>query len=146
MAGGTKEVVDELGSRLGFSDDAERYALEHQLQGPQKGGGTFLAKFETKQGWYTMLLKAPLGPIELWAFSTTSEDAAIRNKLYDLIGPQKARRLLAIRYEGGSAKDDVEARKEKLKTVNQLDDNSSLSITDEIVNELIEYAEKRNLI
>lgn len=146
MAGGTKEVVDELGNRLGFSDDAERYALEHQLQGPQKGGGTFLAKFETKQGWYTMLLKAPLGPIELWAFSTTSEDAAIRNKLYDLIGPQKARRLLAIRYEGGSAKDDVEARKEKLKTVNQLDDNSSLSITDEIVNELIEYAEKRNII
>lgn len=146
MAGGNKETIDQLSERLGFTDPAERYALEHQLQGPQKGGGTFIVKFETKQGWYTMLLKAPLGPIELWAFSTTAEDAAIRNKLYELIGPKKARKVLAMKYEGGTAKDDVENRKDKLKNVNRLDDDSSVGIIDEIVNELMEYAKRNNMV
>lgn len=145
MDGGNAQTVEKIAKVFGFEDPAERSALQYNVHGPKRGGGTFMAKFSTKTGWYTMLLTSTLGPIELWAFSTTAEDVAIRNKLYQKIGPKVARKVLAAKYSGGSAGSDVEQRKEKLRSTGTLIDDGA-NVIDQIVNELVElrnYLEDR---
>ena len=110
--------------------DAARVALERDVRGPRKGGGTILAWFATKDGATLQLFTNTVGPIELWAFSTTVEDVAIRRRLYDLMSPSIARRKLARAYPGGSAKDDVDRRKAMLR------EDSEDSVIDEIVREI----------
>lgn len=138
MDGGTAQTVEKIAKVFSFQDPAEQLALQYSVTGPRAGGATFLAKFSTNQGWYTMLLTSTLGPIELWAFSTTSEDVAIRNKLYQKIGPKIARKVLSQRYPGGSAKGDVEKRKEKLRSSGAAIDSDGSNILEMIVSELID--------
>jgi intracellular multiplication protein IcmB len=70
---------------------------------------------KTKHGRVMQLLTMTIGPIELWAYSTTAEDAALRNRLYDLMGDAaRARRVLAARYPGGTAKSDIEKLKSSM--------------------------------
>lgn len=139
MDGGNASTIDEISTRFGFSDPAERYALERRVHGPRRGGGTFLAKFSTVHGWYTMLLSATLGPLELWAFSTTAEDASIRNRLYEKIGHRRARKVLAYVYPNGSARDDIEERKVKMREAAKTQiDGSEDNVIDQIVNDLID--------
>ena len=137
MDGGNAQTVAKIANTFGFQDPAEQAALQHSVHGPKKGGGTFMAKFSTNMGWYTMLLTSTLGPIELWAFSTTAEDVAIRNRLYNRVGPKIARKLLAAKYPNGSAKPDVEGRKEKLRDTGVVVDNDGSNIIEAIVNELV---------
>ncbi len=68
------------------------------MHGPREGGATFLAQFSTKSGSNTQLLTSTLGPVELWAFSTTAEDARVRNRLYQIMKPAEARRVLAALF------------------------------------------------
>lgn len=139
MDGGNASTIDEISRRFGFSDPAERFALERRVHGPRRGGGTFLAKFATVQGWYTMLLSATLGPLELWAFSTTAEDAAIRDRLYERIGQKRARKVLAYAYPSGSAREDIEERKIRMReSDNLLIDGKVSNVIEQIVNDLID--------
>lgn len=138
MDGGNAQTVAKIAQVFAFQDPAEQSALQYSVHGPKKGGGTFLAKFSTNQGWYSMLLTSTLGPIELWAFSTTAEDVAIRNKLYQKMGPKVARKVLAQRYAGGSAKSDVEERKEKLRSAGSSVDSDAANILETIASELME--------
>lgn len=110
--------------------DAARVALERDVRGPRKGGGTILAWFATKDGTTLQLLTNTVGPIELWAFSTTVEDVAIRRRLYELMPPSLARRKLARAYPGGSAKEDVDRRKAMLR------EDAESGVLDEIVREV----------
>lgn len=139
MDGGNASTINDISERFGFSDPAERYALERRVHGPRRGGGTFLAKFSTVQGWYTMLLSATLGPLELWAFSTTAEDASIRNRLYERIGQKRARKVLAYAYPGGSARDDIEERKARMRDSDKLVlDGKAPNVMDQIIEDLID--------
>jgi intracellular multiplication protein IcmB len=138
MDGGNAKTVEKISQVFGFQDPAEQSALQYSVHGPKKGGGTFLAKFSTNQGWYTMLLTSTLGPIELWAFSTTAEDVSIRNRLYQKVGPKIARKVLAQKYAGGSAKTDVEERKERLRSNGVTIDGDGSNILEAIVAELVE--------
>jgi intracellular multiplication protein IcmB len=110
--------------------EAARIALERKVRGPKKGGGTILAWFATKDGTTLQLLTNTVGPIELWAYSTTVEDVAIRRRLYSIMHPPLARRKLARAYPGGSAKDDVDRRKAMMR------DENAGSVIDEIVREI----------
>ena len=56
----------------------------------------------------TQLLTNTLGPIELWSFSTTAEDARVRDELYRRLGPANARKLLGAQYPGGSISSEVD--------------------------------------
>lgn len=67
-------------------------------------------------GLNTQLLTLTLGPIELWAFSTTAEDVLVRNQLYRHIGPMEARRYLALLFPNGSAVPELNKR---LNLINQ---------------------------
>jgi len=86
---------------------AARQALA-ELTGPRKGGAPFLALLQLKDGRHEHLLFNSLGPVELWAFSTTPEDVALRNRLYEALGPVEARRRLAKRFPAGTARDHIE--------------------------------------
>ena len=143
MDSGNATSIENLCTRFGFDDPEERYAIERRLHPPRRGGGTFLAQHQTNTGKYTMLLSNTLGPIELWAFSTTAEDVAIRNRVYEQVGPKLARRALAQMFPGGSAKGEVEDRRERLKErMGSSDDEASTNIIHQIASEVIALAER----
>jgi intracellular multiplication protein IcmB len=146
MDGGNELTVAGIEKRFELQSETERWALRHRVRPPGKGGGIFLSKFETNQGKYTMLLSATLGPIELWAFSTTAEDAALRNKLYERLGPSRARRALALAYPSGSAKSDIDNRKEQMRESGLvLLDTAERDVVGQIVKEVAEMADKLKL-
>lgn len=139
MDAGPAQSIARTGEVFGLSDTA-KVALRTRVHGPREGGGTFLAQFATKSGLYTQLLTLTLGPIELWAFSTTSEDAIIRNKLYRAIGPGEARRVLATLFPYGTATKELDARlnavKEEENTMITEDDKSSM--VDNLIQDILD--------
>jgi intracellular multiplication protein IcmB len=138
MDAGPEQAIKRSVEIFGLSDTA-RVALKTRVHGPRAGGATFLAQFSTKNGINTQLLTSTLGPIELWSFSTTAEDARIRNKLYLKLGPAEARRVLASLFPGGTVKSLVEARlatyKEK---VGVIEESNNLSIADQLFQEIMD--------
>ena len=136
MDAGPAQSVEKSAKVFGLTDTA-RHALRTRVHGPRAGGGTFLAQFATKQGINTQLLTNTIGPIELWAFSTTAEDARIRNELYERIGPANARRVLAGMYPSGSIAHVVESRLASLKETGLLDDGASKGVFSELIEEII---------
>jgi intracellular multiplication protein IcmB len=140
MDGGNAQTVRDIADVFGFQSEFEKRALEKSLRGPRPGGGVFLAKFDIKSVWYTMLLSAPLGAMELWAFSTTAEDAYIRNRLYEKVGPSRARQWLAQYYPKGSAKTDVEGRRQRLKdATSMVMEGETENVFDQIIQDVIEF-------
>ncbi len=136
MDAGPKQAVEKSAKVFGLSDTA-KLALSNRVHGPRAGGGTFLAQFSTKEGVNTQLLTNTLGPIELWAFSTTSEDSRVRNELYQRIGPAAARRVLAYAYPTGTIAPIVEKRLAQMQEDHMLSENSGANITQQIVEELL---------
>ena len=87
----------------------------------------------------TQLLTSTLGPVELWALTTTAVDVNIRTKLYRSLGPREARRVLARVFPGGSAAKLVEDRLSRLKEQDtMIDAEVSNSIIDQIVKEILD--------
>lgn len=141
MDAGPQQAIDKSTKTFGLTDTA-KYALTHRVHGPRAEGATFLAQFATKLGMNTQLCTSTLGPIELWAFNTTAEDARIRNALYKKIGAVETRKLLAMLYPGGSAAHIVEQRLGKHKEQGEeVDDDTSKSVIDELVEEILQVYE-----
>ncbi len=90
--------------------DHEQSILKTRLAGPSKGGTPVWCIFRHKEGECRQLLYLTLGPAEIWSLSTTPEDVALREMLYDKLGPRLARQTLAARFPHGSAKSEIEAR------------------------------------
>ncbi len=138
MDAGPEQAIKRSTEIFGLSETA-RVALKTRVHGPRAGGATFLAQFSTKSGINTQLLTSTLGPVELWSFSTTAEDARIRNKLYEKLGPAEARRVLANLFPNGSVKSLVEAR---LATVKEhqgvIEEANNVSIADQLLQEILE--------
>lgn len=139
-------LVKAYAERFGLSS-TEQYALKNGVRGPRAGGATFFARMKTKEGGYfNQLLRNPAGPLELWAAGTTSEDKAIREIVYQVLGPSDGRMALAMAYPGGSAQRDCSARKETmiLKGVAMGDDGEG-NIFTLIATEVIDgYQKRRN--
>jgi intracellular multiplication protein IcmB len=142
MDAGPEQAIKRSTEIFGLSETA-RIALKTRVHGPREGGATFLAQFSTKNGMNTQLLTNTLGPIELWAFSTTAEDARLRNKLYLKLGPKEGRRLLANLFPSGSIKRLIEDRLSRLKEQHGvIEENSGLSIADQLLEEILEAYSK----
>lgn len=109
MDAGPEQAVRKTSQIFGLSETAQ-HALRNYVHGPREGGATFLAQFATKEGMNTQLLTSTLGPIELWAFTTTAEDSNIRNQLYRRIGPTEGRRVLGTIFPNGTATKYIEHR------------------------------------
>jgi intracellular multiplication protein IcmB len=147
MDAGPAQAIEKSAKIFGLSHTAQ-VALRTRVHGPREGGATFLAQFATKSGINTQLLTSTLGPIELWAFSTTAEDANIRNKLYKRLNPAEARRLLATLFPSGSITKVVEKRLNMLKEkeVGIITEDAALSIIDQLLEEILaEYKKNPDL-
>lgn len=125
---GSAEMTEKIATTFGFDTDEERSAIETQIRPPQAGGGIFLAQHQTKENTFTMLLANTLGPIELWAFSTTAEDVYIRRKCYEALGPTLARKALATRFPGGGAQRQIEIIREEQKERGVFSDENLLDV------------------
>lgn len=109
MGVGTDRAAKEAQAIFGLSATATEI-VRRDLRGPGPNGAPFLAVLALKEGKHEHLLVNTLGPTELWSFSTTAEDAALRNRLYETIGAVEARRRLSRRFPGGSATPEIERR------------------------------------
>lgn len=137
MDAGPAQSIEKSAKVFGLSETA-KYALRHRVHGPRQGGGTFLAQFATKEGMHTHLLTNTIGPVELWAFSTTAEDTFVRNQLYDRLGPRVARKVLASMYPSGTIAPVVERRMAELKDSGMLTDEATKGILQTILEEIVE--------
>jgi intracellular multiplication protein IcmB len=136
MDAGPKQAIDKSAAVFGLSETAKT-ALRTRVHGPREGGGTFLAQFSTKDGVNTQLLTNTIGPIELWAFSTTAEDTRVRNELYTRLGPRIARKVLGALYPTGTIAPIVEKRLMEMQEEGGLGEESGQSILQQLIDEII---------
>jgi intracellular multiplication protein IcmB len=111
--------------------------VKNYLRGPGPGGAPFLVILTLKDGRHEHLLVNTLGPTEMWAFSTTAQDAVIRNKLYEVLGPVEARRRLARRFPRGTAKGEIERREAALAEMGDSSDEAKDGLVEQIIQELL---------
>lgn len=145
MDAGPEQAVQKATAVFGLSPTAQN-ALRNYVHGPREGGATFLAQFATKSGMNTQLLTLTLGPIELWAFTTTAEDTIIRGALYRQIGHAEARRVLATLFPAGTATKHIESRLAMLREGGGLiDEEAKMSIISKMVKDILaEYSKNPN--
>jgi intracellular multiplication protein IcmB len=141
MDPGTADNVEKLQKRFGLSQ-AERGALSTGVRGPSESGVTFFGRFTLSEGSYSSLLTLTVGAMEMWALNTTVESVAIRKRLYDRVGPKVARKLLAMKFPGGSAKKQVEEMKNQQKMkMGFVNEEAEENLYDEIVSQILkQYA------
>ncbi len=142
MDAGPTQAIEKTTKIFGLSETA-KIALRTRVHGPREGGATFLAQFATKTGVNVQLLTLTLGPVELWAFSTTAEDATVRNRLYRHLGPSEARRLLASLFPNGTVTKVIEARLESLKEEGgMIEEEAKEGVLDQLVADILKaYSE-----
>lgn len=111
---GSGHVVKRLAKSFALSA-TEAFNLENNTHGPSRNGVTFLFRTETKaNGFGSHVVNSLIGPVELWAFSSSSEDVSLRTLVYSILGSQDGRLALARFFPGGSAMAEIERRKEHL--------------------------------
>lgn len=145
MDAGPEQAIRKTTNIFGLSETAQQ-ALRNYVHGPREGGATFLAQFSTKEGMNTQLLTSTLGPIELWAFTTTTEDSIIRDRLYRQMNPAEARRILATIFPSGTSTKYIENRLAMLKEKGSLiDEEVKSGVVDKIISDIVrEYAKDPN--
>ena len=134
LGSGTEKSINILTERFGLNGSCS-HALG-RLGKPTKAGSNLVALFRTGSGTSQLILSLTIGPQSLWAFSTTTEDVTIRNKLYLSLGPSEALRRLAARFPGGSAKPEVERRRRAVE-----DEQDSDEIVTNVVYDIIHEIE-----
>jgi len=146
MDAGPAAAIEKTTKIFGLSETA-KIALRTRVHGPREGGATFLAQFATKSGVNIQLLTLTLGPIELWAFSTTAEDANLRNRLYRKIGPAEARRVLATLFPNGSITKVIEERLSELREAEGfIAEEAQLGVVEELLQDILDaYAKDPNV-
>ena len=123
-------------------NELEKSMLRTGLTGPGSEGAPMFCVIRHKSGDCRQKLVLTLGPSELWALSTTAEDVALRELLYEALGAPDARSVLASRFPGGSAKREIELRlrrQEERDAVSSASE-SSKGIIHEMAAELIQIA------
>ena len=134
LGAATKQAIDKAGKIFGFSESV--LSAMEKIGAPSRAGANLIARLVTNKGTFQQFVTNTLGPIELWAFSTTAQDAAIRDALYKLLGPVEARRRLAARFPGGSARDEIERRSQVMKDRGESGD-AGPTVAQQIVEELV---------
>lgn len=127
-------AVENVRERFGLSDTA-RDVIRYKLTGPKAGGAPALFVLGTTEGRYEQYLINTLGPIELWALSTSQEDVALRNRLYNRIGAGSARNMLAMIFPGGSARTEI---KRRVMMKSEKEGEAKGAMTSAVIEELVE--------
>lgn len=135
------KAVDDVQNRFGLSETA-RNVIRHKLTGPSSKGAPMLFVLGTTEGRYEQHLYNTLGPIELWALSTSAEDVAIRNRLYHKLGASRARQILAGTFPGGSARNEIRRRVLARSEEGEARAAMISAIIEELVEEMVEASKK----
>lgn len=99
----TEQSLNDMERILGISE-ATKDAVRRNVNGPSASGSTILLGRRTKIGDSWLLLKNKIGPVRLWALTTTFEDMRIRDALYSHTGSvDLALEILAQRFPTGTA-------------------------------------------
>ncbi len=114
-------------------DDVETEIIRHQLGPPTRKGSNIYVILQTRRGSVRQLLVNRLPPSEIWAYSTTAEDMALRQILAERLGGTLARRLLGERFPGGSARSEITRRQNRY-----MDSASRQAVIPELAAELLE--------
>ena len=131
---GSEQSINYLDEQFHLTDNEKRI-MRYQLTGPTSKGAPVWALFDIKEkGKVRQKLNLTLGPVEIWALCTTSEDVTLRRNLYETLGPRLARKILARRFPGGSAKSEIENR---IARMNENDHNMSLEQRDDVIGKLV---------
>jgi intracellular multiplication protein IcmB len=133
----SEAAVENVRTQFGLSETA-RDIIRFKLTGPKAHGAPVLFVLGSNEGRYEQFLFNTLGPIELWALSTSAEDVAIRNRLYARLGSGRARQMLAATFPGGSARSEIK-RRVLMKAEHENESKSALTsgVIEEIVEDLI---------
>lgn len=132
LSAGKNMVIDNIVQKVGIDDEAEIGILKNGLRGPSGGNGNiFMAKFVTKRGGFTQLLNNKMGPIQIWSLSTTVDDVKVRDIVFEKVGSNIGRKILADAYPNGSAASEIEARKKS--AVDYNDGNIHLQFANDII-------------
>ncbi len=135
------KAVQEVVERFGLSATA-RNVMRYKLTGPKSIGAPALIVIGSTSGRYEQHIYNTLGPIELWAFSTSAEDVSIRNRLYSVLGAARARQMLAMKFPGGSARNEI--RRRVLSNSEEGDSRQAMisGVIEKIVSELVEESKE----
>lgn len=106
--------------------------MERDLTAPSAAGANFLTIQNTKKGRYVQVLTNTIGPITRWALTTTAEEMALRNRLYERMDPREARALLGAIYPSG-AQEVIEERRRSM-------DGEDTSLLDQMAEEVLQIA------
>ena len=137
LRAGDEREAEEIATRFNLSK-ASADVVRYRLNGPGPEGAPFLAIFVNEGARYEQMVYNSLGPIELWALSTTPGDTALRNRLYDRVGFSEGLRRLSKVFPAGSALQEIDYRKaERLKRGEQ-SSWAETGVVDELAGELID--------
>ncbi len=133
------QAVDNIREKFGLSETA-RNVIRYKLTGPKAGGAPVLFVLGTTEGRYEQFLFNTLGPIEIWALSTSAEDVAIRTRLYERLGAGRGRQVLAANFPSGSARNEIKRRVIELAEQGEARSAALSQVIGDIVDELVEAA------
>ena len=131
--------ITDTAERFGLSDTA-RWVMRYRLTGPRPSGAPVLLLLSTNEGRYEQHLVNTLGPIELWALSTSVEDVMLRTMLYTTMGAPLARQTLAKFFPGGSARQEIRRRVVLRTERGEVESGATSLVIQELAQELIEHA------
>ena len=120
--------------------DTARWVMRYRLTGPRPSGAPVLLLLGTNEGRYEQHLVNTLGPIELWALSTSVEDVMLRNLLYTALGAPAGRQTLAKFFPGGSARQEVRRRIVLSSEKGHVESGATSIVIGEMAQELINAA------
>ena len=131
-------AIAEVAERFGLSDTA-RWVMRYRLTGPRPSGAPVLLLLSTNEGRYEQHLVNTLGPVELWALSTSAEDVEVRTRLYVALGAPLARQTLAQFFPSGSARREIRRRVVLRMERGEIESGATNVVIDELVNELVTH-------
>lgn len=108
---GSHQVAKRADDLFSFGETG-RGAMMRRLRKPGRGGSHMIARFLVNGEPVIRHLMNTLGPVLLWALSSTTEDARLRDRLYRALGGTRTRQILARLYPGGTVKDLYERMRE----------------------------------
>ncbi len=139
LGAGDESEAEQVISRFRLSAAAAD-VVRHKLKGPDENGSgsPFLAIIDADQVRYEQMLVNSLGPVELWALSTTPTDVALRNRLYERIGFSEGLRRLSRVFQTGTAKKEVQRRKDERLRRGEEEGRAQAGVIDDLADELID--------
>ena len=137
LKAGSQNEMEEIITLFNLSS-AGAATVRFGLGGPGPEGAPFLLILDADGERWEQKLVNLLGPIELWALSTTPEDTALRTRLYERIGFRESLRRLARIFPAGSAAKEIARRKQDRLNRGEQESRAVAGVVEELTRELVD--------